>query len=95
MELSLNRGFLLGVAAFVVVYALEGQWSRLQRDFKHYDAMRAMSGDTPFVREQLERAAGLAGWLIASQTPAVAGTTRGLVQSLREDIVRYAKLDTM
>jgi hypothetical protein len=49
----------------------------------------------PIIREQMSRIAGLAGWLLSAQSPAVAGVTRGLVQSLREDIVRYAKLDAM
>lgn len=91
----MNRGFVFGALAFVVAYALEGEWTKLQRDIKHYDWMRAMSGEAPLVREQITRIVGLAGWLLNEQSPAVAGVTRGIVQSLREDIVRYAKLDTM
>jgi hypothetical protein len=91
----MKRGLVFGAVAFGVAYVLEGQWSRLQPDIKHYDWMRAMSGEPPLVREQIARVAGLAGWLLSEQTPAVAGVTRGLFQSIREDIVRYAKLDTM
>ena len=91
----MNRGFLFGALAFVVAYVLEQEWTKLQNDVGKYDAMRAMSGDSPFVKEQIERVTGLAGWLLTQQTPAVAGVTRGLVQSLREDVVRYAKLEGM
>jgi hypothetical protein len=90
-----NRGFVFGAVAFVLAYTLEAEWSKLQGDIKHYDWMRAMSGEPPLVREQIKRIMGLAGWLLSEQSPAVAGVTRGLMQSLREDIVRYAKLDTM
>ena len=91
----MNRGLLYGAVAFAVVYALDHQWSRMQGDIRHVDSMRAMSDEVPIVKEQIARVIGLAGWLLAEQTPAVAGVTRGVVQSLREDILRYAKLDTM
>ncbi|GEM_PF-2166208 len=91
----MNRGFVFGALAFTVAYVLEGEWSKLQRDIKHYDWMRAMSGEIPLVKEQVTRITGLVGWLLNEQSPQIAGVTRGVVQSLREDIVRYAKLDTM
>jgi hypothetical protein len=94
-EFSMNRGLVVGAVAFAVAYTLEGEWAKLQGDIKHYDWMRAMSGEKPLVREQIQRAVGLIGWLLSEQSPAVAGVTRGLGQSIREDIVRYAKLDTM
>jgi hypothetical protein len=54
-----------------------------------------MSGDPPFMREQLERAKGLAGWLLSDQSPNAKGVTRSFMQSAREDIVRYARLEAM
>jgi hypothetical protein len=95
MEIPLNRGFLFGALAFAVAYTLEAEWTKLRNDVEKYDSMRAMSGDTTFVKEQVERITGLVGWLVSQQTPAVAGVTRGLMQSLREDVVRYAKLEGM
>ena len=89
------RGLVVGAAAFVVAFLLEGEWSKLQPDIARYDGMRAMSGDTPLVREQVTRVTGLIGWLLSEQSPAVAGVSRGFFQSIREDLVRYAKLDTM
>ncbi len=91
----MNRGFVFGAAAFALVYTLEAEWGKLQRDIGKVDFMRAMSDEIPVVREQISRVMGLAGWLLSAQSPAVAGVSRGLVQSLREDILRYAKLDTM
>ncbi len=91
----MNRGFVFGAAAFALVYTLEEEWSKLQRDIGHVDGMRAMSDEIPLVREQWSRIVGLAGWLLNAQSPAVAGVTRGLAQSLREDVARYAKLDSM
>ncbi len=91
----MSKGLVFGAAAFALVYTLEAEWSKLQRDINQVDWMRSMSDEIPIVREQMSRIAGLAGWLLSAQSPAVAGVTRGLVQSLREDIVRYAKLDTM
>jgi len=91
----MSKGLVFGAAAFALVYTLEAEWSKLQRDIGQVDWMRSMSDEMPIVREQLSRLTGLAGWLLTSQSPAVAGVSRGLMQSLREDIVRYAKLDTM
>jgi hypothetical protein len=91
----MSKGLVFGAAAFALVYTLEAEWSKLQRDINQVDWMRSMSDEVPILREQLSRVAGLAGWLLSAQSPAVAGATRGLVQSLREDIVRYAQLDTM
>jgi hypothetical protein len=91
----MNRGLVYGAVAFAAVYALEHQWSKMQGDIGYVDSMRALSDEVPILKEQMTRIIGLAGWLLAEQSPAVAGVTRGIVQSLREDIVRYAKLDTM
>ena len=89
------RGLVVGAAAFAVAYLLEGMWSKLQPDIARYDGMRAMSGDVPLMREQLSNATGVIGWLLGEQSPAVDGVSRGFFQSIREDIVRYAKLETM
>jgi hypothetical protein len=91
----MNRGLVFGAVAFAAAYAIEGAWSKVQPDIKHYDWMRAMSDEPPLVREHISRAVGLAGWLLNTQSPAIAGVTRGLVQSIREDIARYAKLSSM
>jgi hypothetical protein len=91
----MSKGFIFGAAAFALVYTLEAEWNKLQRDIGQVDWMRSMSDEIPLVREQVSRLTGLAGWLLTSQSPAVAGVTRGLAQSLREDLVRYAKLDAM
>ncbi len=90
-----HRGLVIGAAAFAVAYLLEGEWSKLQPSIRYCDSMRAMSGDPPVVREQMQRIVGLVGWLLNEQSPAVAGVTRGLIQSVREDLARYAQLSAM
>jgi hypothetical protein len=96
MERSVvNRGFLFGALAFGLVYLLEAEWSKHQGDIVQYDSMRAMSDDPPFLQEQITRVKGLIGWLLAEQSPAINGVTRSIMQSMREDLVRYAKLEIM
>jgi hypothetical protein len=92
----MSRGVIFGAVAFAVTFLLEREGSKLfERDFARYDALREMSGDPPFMREQFERAKGLIGWLLAEQSPVAGRGTRGLMQSMREDVVRYAKLEAM
>ena len=91
----MNRGVIVGALAFVVAVVLEEEWSKHKGDISQYDSMRAMSGDSPFLHEQLERVKGLIGWLLAEQATAVNGVSRGVMQSMREDLVRYAKLEAM
>jgi hypothetical protein len=85
------RGLVLGAIAFGAVFALERQFVSLGSDLKRYDAMRAMSGDGPFLRELLKSATAVISEYGASRQ----GEARDLFASLTHDIVRYAAMRSM
>jgi hypothetical protein len=85
------RGLVLGALAFGAVFAAERQFSSLGKDLARYDRMRAMSGDSTFVREILTTV----GDLIAGFGAGRQGEARDLFASLTDDLVRYATLRRM
>ncbi len=85
------RGLVLGALAFGAVFAAERQFVALTSDLKRYDAMRAMSGDQPFLRELLKGVTSMISEYGASRQ----GEARDLFASLTHDIVRYAAMRGM
>lgn len=86
----MNRGLVFGVIGFAVGYLIEAQIANLQRDMSRYDKLREMSGDQPFLKEQVNRALGIVTSFVGDQTSSL-----GVLGSIPNDIVRYAKMRTM
>lgn len=89
--MNVNRGLIVAAVAFAIGYALERQFDSIVKDMKRYDGLRAMSGDKPFLIEQLENLGGM----MSSAASDRAGLALGMVESIQNDIVRYAKLKRM
>jgi hypothetical protein len=84
------RGLVLGSLAFAATFALERQFGSLTSDLARYDRMRAMSGDPPFWREQLDVLLGKLT-TYAKTNP----KTAGVVDGLKSDVLRYLRMRSM
>ncbi|MGH7706425.1 MAG: hypothetical protein ACREM8_11680 [Vulcanimicrobiaceae bacterium] len=85
------RGLILGAVAFGAIFFAERQFEHVKKDLDRYDSLRAMSGDEPFLKEQLNNLLGMFGSFgSARQSQAM-----GLFDSLQGDLMRYARLRGM
>ncbi|GAC1304948.1 MAG: hypothetical protein NVSMB19_16170 [Vulcanimicrobiaceae bacterium] len=84
------RGLALGTLAFGVVFVAERRFGSVGKDLARYDAMRAMSGDPPLVRQLFDIA-----YKAISEFAARKGGAGDLLTSLTRDIVRYATIRGM
>jgi hypothetical protein len=85
------RGLILGGLAFAAAVLAERQFAAVSKDIERYDRIRAMSGDLPLLRQGLEMLRGA----ITSFGSAQRGEAIGLLQSLQQDVIRYARISTM
>ncbi|HTU82348.1 MAG TPA: hypothetical protein VMF61_09470 [Candidatus Acidoferrales bacterium] len=86
----MKRGIIFGIVGFALAYFVESQLAGVQRDMKRYDDLRAMSGEPPFVKDQLSRIASIVTSFVGEQT-----SSHGLLGSIPNDLVRYARISTM
>jgi hypothetical protein len=85
------RGLIFGALAFGVAFAAERQYTGLGKDLARFDKLRAMSGDSPFLKELAQMAVTAISEFGATR----GGGARDLFGSLTSDIVRYATLRRM
>ena len=86
----MNRSLIFGAVGFAIGYLVETQIASLLRDMTRYDKLRAISGDPPFLKEQINRILGVVTAFVGDQT-----SSNGVLGSIPDDIVRYAKMRTM
>ena len=86
----MKRGIIFGAIGFGIAYLVGVQVAHLQKDMAHYDKLRKMSGEEPFLKEQLSRVAGIVMSFVGDQT-----SSQGVLGSIPHDIVRYARISTM
>jgi hypothetical protein len=85
------RSLVMGALAFGAAFAAERQFTAIGKDLKRYDAMRAMSGDPPFLREVLKSAIAMIKEYGATRQD----QGRDLLSTFTNDLVRYAKMRSM
>jgi hypothetical protein len=86
----MKRGIIFGAVGFGIAYLIGSQLASAQKDLEHYDRLRAMSGEPPFLKEQLSRVMGIVMSFVGDQT-----SSHGVLGSIPHDIVRYARISTM
>jgi hypothetical protein len=85
------RGLILGALAFAATVLAERQFVFVKKDIERYDRIRAMSGDAPLLKQGLMMLRDAIGSLGSTQR----GGMMGMIESLQNDVVRYARLSTM
>ena len=93
------RDLLWGGLFFAAGYAVAKNMDAMKKDLAHYDNLRAMSDEPPFISEQMKRLSGLAGMassmlgskdVINLVTPILR-----LIPGIKDDVERYTKLRAM
>lgn len=87
----MDRGLIVGIAAFGVAIAAERLFASLAPDIARYEKMREMSGQPPLAKEVL----GAIGSFFGERGALAAGGAGGLLGSLTSDVMRYAKMKAM
>jgi hypothetical protein len=86
----MKRGIIFGAIGFGIAYLIGSQLANAQTDLAHYDRLREMSGEPPFLKEQLSRVLGIVMSFVGEQT-----SPQGVLGSIPHDIVKYARISTM
>jgi hypothetical protein len=93
------RDLLWGGLFFAAGYAVAKNLDGVKKDLAHYDNLRAMSGEPPFVSEQMSRLSGLAGiaggMLGSKDVISLVTPILRLIPGIRDDVERYTKLRAM
>jgi hypothetical protein len=85
------RGIILGGLAFVAVFAAERQYELLSKDIERYNSMREMSGDVSLFKQAMN--SGLE--LLSSFGNSRRGDALDFLQSMQQDVMRYARISAM
>jgi hypothetical protein len=86
----MDRGLIVGAIAFAAAFAAERLYASMEPDLKRYEAMRAMSGQQPILKELWSTVVG--STLSDHETTRKAG---GLLADLTKDALRYARMRSM
>jgi hypothetical protein len=86
----MDRGLIAGAIAFGLAFAAERLYASMEPDLKRYEAMRAMSGQQPILKELWSTIVG--GTLSEHDATRKAG---GLLADLTKDALRYARMRSM
>lgn len=83
------RRILAGAIGFALGYFIEDQLAALKSDLARYDKLREMSGEPPFLREQMTHFWKLGTSLLGARA------ARPILDFLQNDVIRYAKIKSM
>jgi hypothetical protein len=86
----MDRGLIAGAVAFALAFAAERLYASMEPDLKRYEAMRAMSGQPPILKELWTTIVGSA--ISDHDATRKAG---GLLADLTKDALRYARMRSM
>jgi hypothetical protein len=86
----MDRGLIAGAVAFALAFAAERLYASMEPDLKRYEAMRAMSGQPPILKELWTTIVGSA--ISDHDATRKAG---GLLAALTKDALRYARMRSM
>ena len=86
----MDRGLIAGAIAFAVAFAAERLYASMEPDLKRYEAMRAMSGQPPILKELWSTVFGS----VISENDATR-KAGGILADITSDALRYARIRGM
>jgi hypothetical protein len=86
----MDRGLIVGAIAFAAAFAAERLYASMEPDLRRYEAMRAMSGQQPILKELWSTISG--GAIGEHEATRKAS---GVLADLTKDALRYARMRSM